>query len=67
MTDHFHPSRDPFLSKQVLNNISEKDQLHVCHVKSSLSGQTRGSAIMVRIKTTVLEAHVPEIHEDVRQ
>ena len=67
VVDHYHPSHYHFLNEQVLINISEKVQFHVCHLKSSLPGKTRGSVIMNRIKTIMLEAHVPKILEHVNQ
>ena len=67
IADHCHPSPDPFLDEQMLINVREKIQLHVQHFKSSLPGQTRGSVIMCRIKTMMLEAHVPKILKHVGQ
>ena len=61
VADFYHPSSDPFLHEQMLINISEKVQFHICHFKSSLPGQTRKSVIMGRIKTIMLEAHFSKI------
>ena len=65
VVDHCHPSFDPFLDEQMLINITEKVQFQVRHFKSSLPGQTRGGAILSRIKTIMLGAHVSKILEHV--
>ena len=67
VADHCYSSPDLFLDEQVLINISKKVRFRVCHFKSSLSGQTWESIIMGRIKTIMLEAHVPKILEHVSQ
>ena len=67
MTDHYHPSPDPFLNKQMLINISEKVKFPVRNFKSNLPGKTRESVIMGRIKTIILEAHISKILKHVGQ
>ena len=67
MTDHYHPSPDPFLDEQMLINISDKVKFHVRHFKSSLPGKTKGSVIMGRIKTMILEVHISKILKHVGQ
>ena len=67
MADHGDPSPDLFLDQQVLININDKVQFHVCNFKSSLLGQTRVSVTTSRIKTIMLEAHVPKILEHIGQ
>ena len=41
-TDHFHPFFEIFLDEEVLVNISEKVQFHVCHFKCSLTRTNQG-------------------------
>ena len=63
LSDHCNPSPDSFLDERMLINTNENLQFQAHYYKSSLPGQNRGSEIMSRIKTIMLESHVSKILE----
>ena len=57
---HIHYFKSSFPGQTRRSVVMGQDQFYIHHFKTSLPGKTRGNVIMGRIKTIMLEAHVPK-------